>query len=167
MTDVELNHYDGHHNLTQAQKDGAGPTLAEQQKLMYDDFAALEAANTAIKTAPTLTAAAEVADVIAVTMESPVASVEQYTAEVLDTNMDVNSAVVIVAETGVGSEVAGSGTGRLIFKTDSAGEATLSVTDVVGASGDLFYLMVKPLFESGDVAQQCAPVMIGVTFDGV
>lgn len=42
MHDLPVNHFDGHSNLTQAQKNGSGPTLAEQMAYIYDDMSALE-----------------------------------------------------------------------------------------------------------------------------
>jgi hypothetical protein len=162
---IPVSHYDGHRNLTQAQKEGDGPTLAEQQALIRADQVASEAAETALGTAPTLTPGAEAGDVIAVAFASPVASVEQYIAEILDANTEVNDAAFSVAETGVGAEVSPTGKARLIFTTDAAGAAELSVTDVVGASASTVYVTVRPLFASADVAQQCAPVVVAITFD--
>lgn len=165
MTDVELNHYDGHRNLTQGQKNGDGPTLAEQQKLVYDDFASIEAGSYAKAQAPTLTAGAEAADVIAVTFASPVAAVQQYIAEVIDTNSEVNDAAYSIAETGDGAEVSPTGKARLIFTTSAAGAATLSVTDVVGASDATCYLMVRPMLSSAELKVLPAPAEIALTFD--
>lgn len=45
LTQVEVDHYDGNRNLTQGQKHGDGPTLAEQMRAAYADLAVLEAAD--------------------------------------------------------------------------------------------------------------------------
>jgi hypothetical protein len=42
MHNLNANHFDGHRNLTQAQKHESGPTLAEQFALAYADIASLE-----------------------------------------------------------------------------------------------------------------------------
>ena len=119
-------------------------------------------------TAPTLTPAAEIADVINVAFESPIASVEQYMATVIpSTLMTPDTTLFILAETGVGAEVSPTARCRLIFTTDATGAAQLSVNDVVGASSETCYLVVEPLFVSADTASPCAPVMVAVTFDAV
>lgn len=125
-------------------------------------------ANSMSRTAPTLTAGAEAANVIAVTFASPVVSVEQYIVEAFPaTTMEPATAAFICAETGVGAEISTTARGRLIFTTDAAGDATISTTDVAGASNETVWLTVRPLFVSADVAQQCAPVTISIAFDGV
>ena len=117
-------------------------------------------------TAPTLSAAAEAADVIAITVTCPVASVERYEAIALDdTTMQVNTAAFTCAETGVGAEVSPTARGRLIFTTDASGAAEISVTDVAGASGKTVWVEVRPLFDQADLAQACAPGSLSITFD--
>ncbi len=119
----------------------------------------------ALSTAPTLTPGAEAANVIAVTFASPVASAEQYVAVVYDTNTETNGAAFRLAETGVGAEVSTTAKARLVFTSDASGAATISVTDVAGASSATVYLVIEPLFISADTAQQVAPVMVAATFD--
>jgi hypothetical protein len=119
-----------------------------------------------LTTAPTLTPGAEAADVIAITFASPVGSVERYIVKALDdTTMQVNTAAFTIAETGVGAEVSPTARGQLIFTTDASGDATVSVTDVAGASGKTVWVTVEPLFASADQAQACAPVTVSITFD--
>jgi len=117
-------------------------------------------------TAPTLTPGAENANVIAVVFASPVASVEQYLATIYrDTIGTPDTAAFRLSENGLGAEVHGTATGRLIFTTDANGAATLDALDVAGASGATCIVMVEPLFVSADVAQPCAKAMVAITFD--
>jgi hypothetical protein len=119
-----------------------------------------------MSTAPTLTPGAEAGDVIAVTFASPVASVEQYMATLVrDADMEVATAAFALAETGAGAEVSPTAMGRLIFTTDAAGAATISCTDVAGASGETCWLTIAPLFASADQAQACAAATVSITFD--
>jgi hypothetical protein len=121
-----------------------------------------------MNTAPTLTAGAEAGDVIAVTFESPAERVQQYIAEIIEsaTGLDSTAAVFSIAETGVGAEVSTTAMPKLIFTTDANGDATLSVTDVGGASSLSCWLKVSCLLESADDADLVAPVAIELTFDG-
>jgi hypothetical protein len=148
---VAIDHFDGHRNLTQAQRREAQAILAEL----------LGAATLA----PTMTPAAEAADVIAVALATGVLAADQYVAEVIDTNSEVNDAAFTIAETGAGAEVSPTAKARLIFTTDALGVAELSVTDVVGASGSTVYLMVRPLTAAGASALQPAAGVVALTFD--
>jgi hypothetical protein len=118
-----------------------------------------------VLTAPTLTAGAEAANVIAVTFAAPAASVEQFKATVYDTSGLPVAAAFTMAETGAGAEVFGSGTPTLVFTTSAAGVAEISVTDVAGGSGKSPLLVISPLLASADAVAYCAPVMIVLTFD--
>ena len=118
------------------------------------------------QTAPTLTAGAEATNVIPVTFASPVASVEQYIAQAIDPGTgELLATAFTLTETGTGAEVFGTTTATLVFTTDSAGAAEISMTDVVGGSGESPLLVISPLFVSADTAFGCAPVMIVLTFD--
>ncbi len=173
MGTIKTDHFRGGRNTNTGQREGSDATADELLAQAKVDIAALEArntiletANTAIQTAPTLAAAAEAADVIAITFTAPVASVEQYVVEALDAaTMTPLITAFTCAETDVGSEVSPTARPALIFKTDSGGGAEISVTDVVGASGKTVWVMFRPLFEQADVAQQCAPAAISITFD--
>ena len=151
INNILPSHFDAHRNVTQGQKQGSGPTLAELLGVIHK--------------APTLTPGTEAANVIAVAFDSGIESVEQYVAEVWSADTVVDATAFSVAETGVGAEVSPTGKGRLIFTTDVNGLAELSVTDEVGASGSTVYLHVRPLLSSGTSALQCAPVEVDLTFD--
>ena len=116
-------------------------------------------------TAPTLAAAAEAANVIAVTFTAPAASVEQYIATVYDTSGLPVAAAFTMAETGAGAEVFGTGTPSMVFTTAASGIAEISVTDVAGGSAKSPLLVVSPLLASADVVVRSAPAMIVLTFD--
>jgi hypothetical protein len=165
MGAVAENQFEGLSNLTKGQRRLAETILAEYLAAARVDILALEAAGAIDGTAPTLTPGAEAADVIPVAFASPVAAVQQYIAEVYDTAMDKNDAAFTLAETGVGAEIVGTGTGRLIFTTDATGAAELSITDVVGASAANVFMTVRPLLNSAEVKQLVAPVEVDVTFD--
>lgn len=127
----------------------------------------LSGAVTADHVAPTLTAAGESTDTIAVTFASGVAAPQQFRCEVFDSaTMVALAATFTVAETGAGAEVAGSGTPNLIFTTDANGDATLTVTDVAGASSKTCYVIVTPLLSSAASEQIVAPAEVAITFDG-
>jgi hypothetical protein len=123
-----------------------------------------------LKTGLTLTPGAEAANVIAVVLASPDASVQHYKATVYDpaTGQALDT-VATVDEAGAGAEVwpAGGGQASLIFTTGPAGAATLNVTDVAGASSKVMLLEVVPVHESGEVRAGVAPTFVTLTFDGV
>lgn len=158
ISTIRNNHFKGDQNLNQSQRRFADATLDE---LLTEMAALLDAATLA----PTLTPGAEVANVLPVVFAGP-AAVRQYIAEALDdTTMEVSTAAFTIAETGAGAEVSPTARGRLIFTTDAAGAATLSVTDVAGASGKTVHLLVRPLNDSADDLSQAAPVQVAITFD--
>ena len=64
-----------------------------------------------------------------------------------------------LAETGSGALVTGTGRGTVLATTSAAGACTITVTDVVGASGATLYLKVEPLNVPG------FPAYAAVTFD--
>ena len=115
-------------------------------------------------TALTLTAGAEAANVIAVTVAGPAAA-SQYVATVYDAAMLLGVATAwTMAETGDGAEVSTTAKPRLLFTTSAAGAATLSVTDVAGASGLTVYLEVRPVAASAGISGGGAAI-IALTFD--
>ena len=104
-------------------------------------------------TAPTLTVGTESSDVIAVTFASPVAAISQFHAQLYDANMLAELVTAFtMAETGAGSEVSTTAKPGLLFKTDATGAATLSVTDVAGASGLTTRLVIHPVADSAGSA---------------
>lgn len=103
-----------------------------------------------------LTAAAEAGNVRAVTIQvkdftgTNVAAACKFHCQLFDANM--LAAVVgswTLAETGAGSEVTATAKPSLIIQTDATGAATVSVTDVGGASDTTVYLKVSPLLNFG------------------
>jgi hypothetical protein len=92
----------------------------------------------------TLTVGTEAADVIAVTVAGAEAS-GQYVATIYDSAMLLGLVGAwTMAETGAGAEVSTTAKPRLLFTASATGTATLSVTDVAGASGLTVYLEVRP-----------------------
>lgn len=117
--------------------------------------------------APTFTVGTESTDTIAVVMASGVAAVQRFRAEVFDSaTMVALAATFTIAETGAGAEVVGSGTPQLIFTTSAAGAATITITDVVGASSKTAYLVVTPVLTSAASEVIVAPGYAVATFDG-
>ena len=142
-------------------------TVVADDDPVYAALDKLDQAWTFARTAPTLTVNAEAANVIAVDVSSPVASVERYVAVVWDDATGESAAAVFtLAETGAGAEVSPSARARLIFTTDAAGAATIAIADVAGASSKTAWLEISPMFASADVAVFCAPVAVSATFDG-
>lgn len=111
--------------------------------------------------AVTLTVGAEDTNVLPVTVQlvdaggQSVAEVQRCEAYVVGEA----AAAFVVAETGAGAELSNTARPALAFTTSAAGVAEISVTDVVGASGDTVTLVVRPL----DVLS--APSSAEVTFD--
>ena len=66
-----------------------------------------------------------------------------------------------LAESGAGAPVSTTSKPTVIISTSAAGAATLTVTDVQGASGATVYLVVTPLNKFG------RPQYLALTFDGV
>ena len=125
----------------------------------------VEAAIAELATPLTLTVGAEAADVIAVTVAGP-AQVAQYHARLYEATMiEALAAAATMAETGVGAEVSTTAQAALVFTTDASGAATLSITDVAGASSKTFYLEVTPASASAG-AKAGPSALVAVTFDG-
>lgn len=113
-----------------------------------------------------LTAAAENANVRAVTVQAKdftganVAAAIRFHCQVFDANM---LAAVVgswrLAETGAGSELTTTAKPSLLIQTDANGAATVSVTDVAGASNTTVYLKVSPINAFGKDAY------VALTFD--
>jgi len=119
-----------------------------------------------------LTPAAEAADVIAVTVNlvdlegDDLDRAQRLLCEVFKDDMtQASSAEFTLAETGSGSEVSTTAKPRLLIDTDASGDATVSITDVAGASGATVFLQVTPVSTSTNVPGH--PRIIEVTFDGV
>lgn len=121
----------------------------------------------------TLTAAAEVADVIAVTVNLvdlagvAVSRAQRFMVQAFKADMTLaSSAEITLAETGTGSEVSTTAKPVLVAATDASGDAVISVTDVAGGSGLALFLVFTPVQASGTYTPG-TPVMVAVTFDGV
>lgn len=165
ISTILTGHFDGEKNLNTGQQHRDEAILETLLAQVKADIVALEAVDTIRNTAPTLTPGAEAADVIPVVFSSPIAGIRQFVCEVYDTNMEVNDAAFTLTEDGVGAIVAGDGTARLIFTTDASGDATIDVTDVLGASGSTVFLSFRQLNSSADAVSQCAPAEVSITFD--
>ena len=106
---------------------------------------------------PTLTPAAEAGNAIAVAFAAGSAQVAQYIARAYgpDGLQDVGA---VCAETGAGAEVFGTGTPTLLFTTDAAGAATITVSDVAAES---VLLVIEPASASaGTKASPAAAVVL-------
>lgn len=66
----------------------------------------------------------------------------------------------VMAETGAGTEVSTTAKPEMIIQTSAGGAASITVTDVGGASGLTVYLMVTPLGAFG------RPEYVSLAFDG-
>lgn len=101
---------------------------------------------------PVLTALAEAANVIPVTVQIrdewniPFSDTVQCRADILDADM-VHALVgaFTAAETGAGVEISTTARPSLLFDTDANGVAEVSVTDVSGIFAGTVYLQVAPL----------------------
>lgn len=108
----------------------------------------------------TLTVAAEDTDVIAIAVQSTMASADHYLVEVLGEDMlPVLVGVATVAETGAGAAVSTTAKPAFVFSLSAAGAATVSISDVGGASGLTFNVRFTPIDVEGPVQ------MTQVTFD--
>ena len=125
--------------------------------------ATAEAAIAELATPLTLTAGAEAANAIPITIAGP-AHVAQYLAEVhAATMLRQVAANYTMAETGAGAEVSTTAQASLVFTTDAAGAAELTVTDVAGTSTDQLYLTVTPM--SAQAGAKAGPAaIISITF---
>lgn len=115
---------------------------------------------------PRLTAAAEAADTRAITVavedrngDAPTGTVQLF-CELRDAAMvpEVVGAFRL-AETGLGAENSTSAKPAMLITTDATGHATLTVTDVAGASALTTYLFCTPVTSHG------ATAVLAVTFD--
>lgn len=99
----------------------------------------------------TLSAAAEDANVIDVTVQVVNAGGTSLsdTVRCIATVVGEAAAGFTIAETGAGAEVSTTAKPGLVFTTSAAGAATLSVTDVAGASGASVTLAVQVVDELG------------------
>ena len=97
------------------------------------------------------------------TFASADASVQHYVAQAIDSTGVPLAAAFTLAETGVGAEVFGTGTPTLVFTTDAAGAATITITDVAGASSKTMLLLIRPLHESAE-ARIAVPAGVEVEF---
>lgn len=95
----------------------------------------------------TLSAAAESTDTIAVTVTlTDAGGVTQAEAQqCIARVVGEPAADYTIAETGAGTENSVTGHVGLVFTTSSGGLATITVTDVSGASGESVYLEVYPV----------------------
>jgi len=111
----------------------------------------------------TLSAGAEATNAIPVTVAGP-AQVAQYVARVYDADMLLAVVgAITVAETGAGAEVSTTAKPSLLFTTDAAGAAIITVTDVSGSSTASFYVEVSPL--SVPAGAKAGPsAIISITF---
>lgn len=120
---------------------------------------------------PQLTVGTEAADVIAVSialtthqeaLNDYVAADEVITleCEIFEiTGIEAVAAAFTMAETGDGAELSTTAQARLFITASSAGAATVSITDVAGASGKTIMLKVTPLSAPG------FPMHAVITFD--
>lgn len=97
----------------------------------------------------TLSAAAESADHIAVTVTG--AASTTYVASLYAiTGIESVAAAHTLAESGAGSEISTTANSRLIFSTSAGGAATLDAHDVEGGTNTTTYLVVCPLGVIGE-----------------
>ena len=128
--------------------DGAGTDVSSLQ----DDVADLQVG----LLYASLTAAAEAGNARAVSIQvkdftgANVSAACRFHCQVFDANM---LAAVVgswrLAETGAGTEITTTAKPSLIIQTDATGAATVTVTDVAGASNTTVYLKVSPLGNFG------------------
>lgn len=120
----------------------------------------------------TLTAGAEAANVIPVTINLtdltglvPVSRVQRFVCSLFEATMiEALAAAFTMAETGAGAEISTTGNARLVIETDANGDAIVSVTDVLGASGKTMFLIVEPVPDTGSNTHGF-PIMLSITFD--
>lgn len=125
--------------------------------------ATVEAGLAELAAAVTLTAGAEAGNAIPITVQGP-AHVAQYLAVVYTAAMvPALAAAYTMAETGAGAEVSTTAQPALLFTTDAAGAATLTVTDVSAASTDTLYVEVRPAAAAGGARPGGARI-IPITF---
>ncbi len=117
-------------------------------------------------TAPTIVVNAQAGNDIVVDFASPVASAEMYIAELVEaaTMLDAAAAAFKMAETGAGAEVSDTALPKLVFTTDGAGSAQVTVTDAAPASGKEVFIFIRPVLLTGEVGNPAAHVVDSLTF---
>jgi hypothetical protein len=117
-----------------------------------------------------LSAAAEAADTIAVTVNmvdgagNALNAQHDLICQLYDANMVESVATAHrMAETGAGSAVSATAQARMIIRTDANGDATITVTDVAGASNTTVTLEVRPM--AAAINQVPVPSYVRLTFD--
>lgn len=117
---------------------------------------------------PRLTAAAEAANTRAVTVavedrngDAPTGTVQLLCSLRNPAMVTELATAFTMAETGLGSEDSTSGKPEMLITTDATGHATLTVTDVAGASGLTTHLFCEPISSHGAVSH------VALNFDGV
>jgi hypothetical protein len=122
---------------------------------------AAKIADSVLVTSVKLTLGAEVANVIPVTVEGLPG---QYKATVRSSTMSTSTpATFHLAETGVGAEVSATGQSVLLFTTDAAGVAEISVTDAVGGGPINAYLEITPASEAASQTLSSSSIL-AITF---
>ena len=143
MSQVDYSKHAIIERLDELEEDADGDTanLADVQVgLLYASLtAAAEAANVR-------TVAVQVKDFLGANVEAAC----KFHCELFDVNMlPAVTASWRLSETGAGTEVSTTAKASMIIQTGVAGTATLSVTDVAGASNTTVYLKVSPLNSFG------------------
>lgn len=121
----------------------------------------------------TLAASAEAANVITVTVNvvdlngTAVSRAQRVKLQLYEITMIAALVgAARLAETGAGSEITTTANAALIILTDANGDATVTVTDVMGASSKTFVLEATPIGVSGTYTHG-TPTYVALTFDGV
>lgn len=135
---------------------------------MLVTLGAQEAAKLAV---PSLSAAAEAGNAIAVTIAlkdgagNALARTQRLKCQVIDADGLVGVvASWRCAETGAGSEVTSTAKPTLYIATDATGAAVVTVTDVSAAHAGTVYLEVTPVSVAGASQVPGMPAMIALTF---
>lgn len=111
-----------------------------------------------------LTAAAESSDTIAVTMAGPAVAAAYRATVVLNATGLPDATKFTLAETGAGTEISATAQASLLFATSAAGAATITVTDVLGASNTNVFLLIEPMSTQAGT-QAGGAAHIELTFD--
>lgn len=105
---------------------------------------------------PALTVGAQAGAVIGVTVQikdingDSISAATSLLCQLFDSEMAASLAAdFTMAESGAGAEVSTTAKPSLLITTSATGAATVSVTDVQGASGSTVYLVVTPLNSFG------------------
>lgn len=136
-----------------------------------DMLATLSAQDTRKIAVPSLTAAAEAGNAIAVTIAlkdgngNALARTQRLKCQVIGADGVIGLvAAWTLAETGAGSEVSTTARPTLYIDTDANGAATVTVTDVSGVYAGTMYLEVTPISVAGASPVPGMPTMIALTF---